>query len=120
MSDFKIESNIPIPESEPDELEIEDLPPPEEDSRWVPFKPNQRKCANNKHTPMIGRCTKCGDIFPCPSGKCGHADCKDPSLSGLDCPGNGTDLPEWITEAREPVAPAPESCEAGVSHEETP
>lgn len=109
MSEFKIESGIPIPD-EPD-FTPEDIIPEEEPSRWVPFKPHQKKCLNHKHSPAIGRCTLCGDIFPCPSGNCGHADCRDPSLSGLDCKGNGTDVPDFVKEAliasgqwREPVA----------------
>lgn len=97
MSDYKIESDIPIPESEPEfedptlndvvELRLED-------TRWTPFKPHQKKCRPNKHFPEIGRCLSCGDVFPCPSGNCGHFDCADPSLLGLDCKGNGTALPE--------------------------
>lgn len=65
-----------------------------EDTRWTPFKPNQRKCRSDRHSPEIGRCTSCGDVFPCPSGNCGHFDCANPKLAGFDCPGNGTPLPE--------------------------
>jgi hypothetical protein len=99
MSEFKIEDDIPIPEEpeEPDEIVIdepEDILPEEEPSIWVPYKPGKRKCKNNAHNPMIGKCLKCGDIFPCPSGNCGHFDCNDPGLAGLDCVGNGTALPD--------------------------
>lgn len=93
---YKIDEDIPLPPEEEDE-EIEEIEPPEiEDPRWVPFKPNKRKCRNDKHYPAIGRCLACGDVFPCPSGKCGHVDCADPSIAGLDCEGNGTPIPEWI------------------------
>ena len=98
MSEFKIESNIPIPE-DAEEIEVEepeDILPEEEPSRWTPYKPNQRKCPNNQHWPMIGKCQKCGDIFPCPSGNCGHFDCANPELAGLDCEGNGTEVPEFL------------------------
>lgn len=92
MSGFKIDDNIPLPAAEPEEVlpEQED----QEASRWVPFKPNQPKCPGNTCNPQVGRCFKCGDIFPCPSGNCGHFDCADPSLVSLDCPGNGTETPE--------------------------
>lgn len=93
MSEYKLESDIPIPEFEDPTLnDVVELHL--EDTRWTPFKPNQRKCRPNKHSPEIGRCTLCGDVFPCPSGNCGHFDCADPSLVGLDCKGNGTELPE--------------------------
>lgn len=95
MPDFKIESDIPIPEAPEDEsFEVEDTVLHLEDTRWTPFKPNQRKCRPGKHSPEVGRCNLCGDVFPCPSGNCGHFDCADPSLLGFDCPGNGTELPE--------------------------
>jgi hypothetical protein len=98
--EYKIETGIPIPEpvegDDFDDPSPVDETPPEENSRWVPYKPNARKCANNRHRPEAGKCELCGDIFPCPSGNCGHADCAYPSLVGLDCPGNGTELPEWM------------------------
>src|SRR5690349_7457922 len=68
----------------------------EEDSQWQPYKPHKKKCRAKDHWPMIGKCSKCGDVFPCPSGNCGHFDCANPSLAGLDCPGNGTAVPELI------------------------
>lgn len=94
MSEFKLESNVPLPVTLacPVIESAEQFDPP---SRWVPFKPHQQKCHNNEHMPMIGRCTRCGDVFPCPSGNCGHFDCADPSVSSLSCPGNGTETPEW-------------------------
>lgn len=111
MNQFKIESNIPLPansDPEDQDFEVDDSPTEETPSRWVPYKPNQPKCANNKHWPMIGKCEKCGDIFPCPSGNCGHLDCADPSLSDLDCEGNGTAIPEWfnVIEPQDPLARA--------------
>lgn len=102
MTDYKIDSGIPIPD-EPD-CTPEDILPEEMPSRWVPFKPHQKKCRPDKHQPMIGRCTICDDVFPCPSGNCGHADCADPSLSGLDCEGNGTDLPDFVKESQSVAA----------------
>lgn len=66
--------------------------------RWAPYKTNKTKCKATEHTPMIGKCVLCGDIFPCPSGACGHFDCARPEISGLSCEGNGTDLPENIDE----------------------
>jgi len=110
---FKIEDSIPIPEDTV-----------EEPSRWSPYKPNQSKCEADKHYPMIGKCTKCGDIFPCPSGNCGHFDCADPSLIGLDCPGNGTETPEFfdVIESESPMARAEcgaiEMSEEGSGEEE--
>ena len=85
---YKIDDDIPIPDQEPEEIL------PEEDTRWVPFKPNQPKCPGDTCSPQVGRCLKCGDIFPCPSGNCGHFNCADPSLENVDCPGNGTETPE--------------------------
>lgn len=82
--DYKLDSNIPIPERT--EFDVEDILPEEAPSRWVPYKPHQRKCANDKHRPEIGKCDLCGDIFPCPSGICGHVDC-------------GSDVPDWVREA---------------------
>lgn len=100
MNEFKIESNIPLPanpDPEATEFDVEDEPTSNQTTdRWVPYKPNQPKCANDKHWPMVGKCEKCGDIFPCPSGNCGHLDCADPSESDLDCEGNGTAVPEWL------------------------
>lgn len=80
MPNFTVDAGIPLPEL--------DDPEPIEDSRWVPFKPHKTKCRNDAHVPQVGRCIKCGDIFPCPSGNCGHIDCAEA--------GNGTDLPEWL------------------------
>lgn len=98
MSEFKLETGIPIPAESAEDAEQETAEEslPEETSEWVPFKPNQPKCTPGTCKPPVGRCLSCGDLFPCPSGNCGHADCADPSRSGLDCPGNGTTLPEWL------------------------
>jgi hypothetical protein len=103
VSEFELEDDIPAPDDDEDKIviapepEIEDVPDP----RWQPFiwhatDRYKRKCTNNAHRPAIGKCVLCGDEFPCPSGNCGHADCADPSLAGLDCLGNGTETPEWL------------------------
>ncbi len=55
---------------------------------WQPYRSHRARCRALDHVPMIGRCSKCGDIFPCPSGSCGHVDCADA--------GNGTALPEFL------------------------
>ena len=89
---FKIEDHIPIPKQE----ELDEPEVVEEPSRWTPFKPHKGKCQNDKHYPMIGKCERCGDIFPCPSGNCGHFDCANPALAGLDCEGNGTETSEFF------------------------
>jgi hypothetical protein len=75
---------------------VQEDPEVVEEYTWVPFKPNKRKCRPEDHWPRTGCCEKCGDIFPCPSGNCGHVDCADPSLIGFNCKGNGTALPEFL------------------------
>lgn len=112
MAFFKIEDNVPLPlakEALRDNLARNEEPVftgsvtefekfLEEPSRWKPFKARSgRKCANDDHVPMIGTCRKCGDIFPCPSGECGHFDCANPELVGLECEGNGTETPEFLS-----------------------
>lgn len=82
---FKIEMGIPLPPPEPED---EDASP----TQWQPYRVRGKsRCRpNGACSPAIGKCDTCGDIFPCPSGNCGHWDCADPSMVGLDCPGNGT------------------------------
>ncbi len=94
MPDYLIESGIELPEAD-EEDEVEE-PEVIEVSSWVPYKPNAHKCKPKDHIPQVGKCYTCGDIFPCPSGNCGHFDCADPGLVGLDCQGNGTAVPEDI------------------------
>lgn len=42
-----------------------------------------RRCANDKHKPMVGECEKCGDVFPCPRA-CEHLDCME--YKSVCCP----------------------------------
>jgi hypothetical protein len=96
---FVLEDAIPQPPPLlGEEPEVEDRPDP----RWQPFQWKAtarflKRCSPLAHRPMVGRCALCGDIFPCPGGNCGHLDCADPSVAGLDCPGNGTALPECVS-----------------------
>ena len=96
MTNYKLDNDIPIPETE-DDLALEPEIEPENTSRWTPFKPNQPKCHPlGSCRPNIGRCNACGDVFPCPSGNCGHLDCADPRAFGWACDGNGTEIPDFI------------------------
>jgi hypothetical protein len=88
IAGFTLEDSIPLPASEPGEIA-----PEQEDTRWQPFqwkstRQFHHKCANNVHRPMVGRCELCGDVFPCPSGNCGHWDCA--------AEGSGTAVPEFV------------------------
>lgn len=105
---FKLEDDIPL-DDEPDAEEVQIAPEPEvedlPDPKWKPFiwratTRFPKKCALGACRPQIGKCELCGDVFPCPSGFCGHADCADPrNVADLDCDGNGTPVPDWIVES---------------------
>jgi len=96
LKQVEASGQVPVSITTPIPIVVQDSQEVEENSGWQPYKPNKKKCRPDQHWPTKGRCTKCGDIFPCPSGNCGHFDCADPSIVGLDCPGNGTALPEWL------------------------
>lgn len=97
MNQYKIET-VPLPETSTEiDPSMGEETPVEEFSRFTPFKPHQPKCGNGKCFPEVGRCAKCGDVFPCPSGNCGHFDCADPEAFGIDCKGNGTETHDFTS-----------------------
>lgn len=60
-----------------------------------PNKPKIKRCDNKDHMPEIGKCEKCGDVFPCVD-LCEHLDC----LDYKDLP-----WPEWLSEWITPHIP---------------
>lgn len=87
MSDFKIESDIPIPEPEDPSEELDRLvintddPEDDEDPEIPGRRGRKPRCRRNdlhvwKSYGEREKCDLCGDIFPCMNeAKCWHFDC---------------------------------------------
>lgn len=111
MSDFKLDTAIPLPE----DAEIILVNTRGKRNACYLWEHDWRDIEKtDKIFPLTGRgrekCAKCGEIFPCVQD-CGHLDCRVVK---------GQKLPDWISEVPDEVASEPEICEATVSYEETP